>query len=112
MKLNIGDKIFYQKGKEFYVDMVADVLSTEEGTLYELVDNNFWCVEEKELLDETDERVRDYLCMSKDTIVKLSDVRNWLNCNALDYYESDVWSQFKYEEMIKDLCKSMLYERK
>jgi len=110
MKLEKGNRIFYQKDGEFYVDRVADVLSTDEGTLYELVDYNWWCVTEDEILDESDERVRDYVCMSKDAMVKLSDVRDWLRYHARNYYESDCWSLFKDEEMIKDLCKSMLFD--
>ena len=109
-KLNIGDSIFYQKDGRFYIDRVADVVSTDEGTLYELVDDNFWCVTEDEVLDESDERVRDHMCMTKNAFVKLSDVRSWLRYHARDYYEADVWSEFKDEEMIKDLCKAMLYE--
>lgn len=108
--LKIGDRIFYQKKGEFYIDRVADVLSTSNGTLYETVDNDFWCVTEDEILDETDERVKNYICLEKDEMVKLSDVRNWLIYHARNYYESDVCSEFKDEEMIKDLCKAMLYK--
>ena len=110
MEIEKGNRIFYQKNGEFYVDIVADVLSTEEGSLYELVDYDWWCVTEDEILDESDERVRDYMCMSKDAMVRLSDVRDWLRYHALDYYEPYSWSSFKDEEMIKDLCKSMLYK--
>ena len=110
MKLEKGDRIFYQKDGEFYVDRVADALSTDKGVLYELVDFDWWCVTENELLDESDERVRDYMCTLKDATIKLSDVRDWLRYHARDYYESDSWSLFKDEEMIKDLCKSMLYK--
>ena len=108
--MKIGDKIFYQKNGEFYIDRVADIVKTDEGTLYELVDYDWWCVTEDEILDESDERVRDYVCLEKDGIVKLSRVRNWLNYHARDYYEADSWSLFKSEDMIKDLCKAMLYE--
>lgn len=110
MKLKIGDIIFYEKHGIFYVDKIAYILSTDEGNLYELVDYNFWCVTENEIIDESDKRVRDYMCMEKDTMVHLSDVRNWLSHNARNYYESDSWSLFKDEDMIKDLCKSMLYK--
>lgn len=78
MKLEVGDRIFYQKNGEFYVDRIADILYTKEGTLYELVDYDWWCVTEDELLDESDERVRDYICLEKDAMVKLSDVRHLL----------------------------------
>ena len=111
MNLKVGDRIFYQKNGEFYVDKIADILSTKEGILYELVDYDWWCVTEDELLDESDERVRDYMCMSKDGMVKLSDVRSWLSYNARSYYESDSWSSFKDEDMVKDLCKAMLYNK-
>ena len=110
MKLEVGDRIFYQKNGEFYVDKISDILSTKEGTLYELVDYDWWCVTEDELLDESDERVRDYMCLRKDRMVKLSDVRRWLESYAITYYESDSWSLFKSDEMIKDLCKAMLYK--
>lgn len=109
MGLKPGDKIFYQKNNQFYVDRIADVVSTDEGTLYELVDYDWWCVTDDEILDESDERVRDYLCLEKDAMVKLSDVRDWLICNARSYYESDEWSSFRSKDMIKDLCKDMLY---
>lgn len=107
--LKIGDRIFYQKDGIFYVDRIADILYTKEGTLYEPVENDWSCITEDELLDESDERVKDYLCMSKDAMIKLSDVRDWLRYHARNYYESDEWSDFKDEKMIKDLCKAMLY---
>ena len=109
MNLKIGDRIFYEKNGNFYDDRVADVLSTDEGTLYELVEDDFWCVAEDELVDESDERVRDILSLEKDGMIKLSCVRGWLQSHATDYYESDGWSNFKDENMIKDLCKAMLY---
>lgn len=109
MRLKIGDDIFYEKDGIFYVDRVSDVLSTSEGVLYQPVENDFWCVTEDEILDDSDKRVQDYKCMIEDTTVKLSDVRNWLRYNACRYYEPGSWSSFKDEDMIKDLCKSMLY---
>jgi hypothetical protein len=112
MKLKICDRIFYQKNGEFYNDIIADIEIIDGNSIYELVDNYWWCVTEDELLDESDERVRDYMCMSKDAMIKLSDVRNWLRYHARNYYESDSWSSFKDEDMIKDLCKTMLYSNK
>jgi hypothetical protein len=108
--MKIGDRIFYQKNGEFYLDRIADIIKTDEGTLYELVDYDWWCVTEDEILGESDERVRDYVCLEKDGLIKLSRVRNWLDYHARDYYESDSWSLFRSEDMIKDLCKAMLYE--
>ena len=112
MKLKRGDRIFYQNDGELCDGRVVDVLSTDEGTLYEVQNDdyyNYLCVTEDEVLDESDERVRDILSLEKDTTVKLSDVRNWLKTHARDYYYSDSWSLFKSEEMIRDLCKIMLY---
>lgn len=37
-------------------------------------------------------------------------VCGWLQSHATDYYESDGWSSFKDEDMIRDLCKAMLYK--
>lgn len=107
--MKVGDIIFYQKDGTFYIDRIADIVTSDEGTLYELADYNWWCVTEDEVLDESDERVRNYMCMTKDTMVRLSDVRNWLNSHSWNYYESDGWSEFKPKDMIKDLCKVMLY---
>lgn len=107
--LKVGDDIFYEKDGKFYNDIVADVLTTDEGVLYELVDYDWWCVTDSELLDESDERVQNYFCLKKDGIVKLSKVRSWLQSHARDYYESDVWSSFRDEDMVKDLCKAILY---
>ena len=109
MALKKGDRIFYQKNGEFFIDKVADILTTDEGSLYELVDDNWWCVTDDEILDESDYRVQNYMSMKKDKMVKLSDVREWLQYNARKYYESDSWSSFEDEDMIRDLCKSMLY---
>ena len=108
--MKIGDKIFYEKNGEFYIDRIADIEIINGKSIYELVDYDWWCVTEEELLDESDERVREYMCMTKDAMIKLSDVRNWLRYNALNYYESDGWSLFKDEDMVKDLCKAMLYK--
>ena len=110
--LNIGDKIFYQKNNIFYVDRITEVVVVDGSPLYSLMDYDWWCVTEDELLDESDERVQDYLCMEKDRYVKLSDVRCWLHNYARDYYESDAWSLFNDKDMIKDLCKAMLYKNK
>ena len=107
--MKIGDRIFYEKNWEFYIDRIADIEIINGEFLYELVDNYWWCVTEDELLDESDERVRDYMCLIKDRMIKLSDVRRWLESHAMEYYESDYWSDFKTDEMIKDLCKAMLY---
>lgn len=107
--MEIGDRIFYQKNGEFYIDRVADIITTDEGTLYELEDYNWWCVAEDEVLNNSDERVRDYLCLREDKMVKLSEVRSWLDSYARNYYESDSWSEFKSDDMIKDLCKTLLY---
>ena len=109
MALKKGDRIFYQKNGEFFIDKVADILTTDEGSLYELVDDNWWCVTDDEILDESDYRVQNYMSMKKDKMVRLSDVREWLQYNARKYYESDSWSSFEDEDMIRDLCKSMLY---
>lgn len=109
--LNIGDKIFYQKNNNFYMDIVKDVVIVGDDVLYELTDYDWWCVTEDELLDESDERVQDYLCMEKDGFVKLSAVRSWLQSYARNYYEDDAWSYFNDEDMIKDLCKDMLYNK-
>ena len=108
--MEIGDRIFYQKNGEFYVDLIADIETIDGNSIYEPVENDWWCVTEDELLDESDERVRDYMCLRKDEMVKLSDVRRWLEYYARTYYESDSWSSFKSDEMIKDLCKAMLYK--
>ena len=108
--MKIGDRIFYQKNGIFYIDRIADIEIIDGYSIYELVDKNWWCVTEDELLDESDERVRDYMCLIKDEIIKLSDVRRWLESHAETYYESDAWSLFKSDEMIKDLCKAMLYK--
>lgn len=108
--MKIGDRIFYQKNGEFYIDRIADIEIIDGNSIYELVDNYWWCVTEDELLDESDERVRDYMCLRKDGMIKLSDVRRWLESHAREYYESDSWSSFESDEMIKDLCKAMLYK--
>ena len=108
--MKIGDRIFYEKNGEFYTDRIADIEIIDGNSIYELVDYDWWCVTEDELLDESDERVRDYMCLKKDKMIKLSDVRNWLEYHARTYYESDSWSLFKSDEMIKDLCKAMLYK--
>lgn len=109
--MKIGDKIFYEKDGIFYSDVVAEVLTTEEGTLYGLVYDDWWCVTEDELLDESDERVQKVMCKSKDKMVSLSEVRSWLKYHANNYYEGDGWSSFKDEEMIDDLCIAMLYNK-
>ena len=109
MFLKIGDRIFYEKNGEFYIDRIADIEIIDGKSLYELVNYDWWCVTEDELLDKSDERVRDYMCLIEDRMIKLSDVRRWLRYHARDYYESDSWSLFKDEDMVKNLCKAMLY---
>lgn len=109
--LQVGDRIYYQKNNDFYVDRVTEVVIVDGSPLYSLMDYDWWCVTEDELLDESDERVRDYVCLEKDCFVKLSDVRSWLHNYARNYYEADCWSLFKDKEMIKDLCKAMLYNK-
>jgi len=108
--MKIGDRIFYQKDGEFYIDRIADIETINGKSIYEPKYNDWLCVTEDELLDESDERVRDYMCLRKDKMVKLSDIRRWLEYYARTYYEADTWSLFKSDEMIKDLCKAMLYK--
>lgn len=108
--LKVGDKIFYEKDGEFYQDIVTEVLSTDDGSLYSLKDYNWWVVTDNEILDENDKRVQRVLCKSKDKMVSLSEVRSWLQYHARNYYESDSWSLFKDEDMIDDLCIAMLYK--
>ena len=107
--LQVGDRIYYQKNNNFYVDRVTEVVIVDGSPLYSLMDYDWWCVTENELLDESDDRVRDYICLEKDGFVKLSAVRSWLHNYARNYYKPDEWSEFKDKEMIKDLCKDMLY---
>ena len=108
--LKVGDKIFYEKDGEFYQDIVTEVLTTDEGSLYSLKDYDWWVVTDNEILDESDKRVQRVLCKSKDKMVSLSEVRSWLRSHARNYYESDSWSSFKDEDMIDDLCITMLYK--
>lgn len=108
--MKIGDKIFYQKDGDFYVDEIANIEIINGKPIYEPVERDWWCVTEDELLDESDEKVRNYMALVKNDVVKLSDVRDWLNYHARDYYESDTWSSFNDDEMIRDLCKAMLYK--
>lgn len=108
--MKIGDRIFYQKDGDFYVDEIANIEIIDGKSIYELIERDWWCVAEDELLDESDEKVRNYMALVKDDMVKLSDVRDWLNYHARDYYESDTWSSFYNDEMIRDLCKAMLYK--
>lgn len=109
--LKIGDQIFYQKNNIYYRDIVKDIVIIGDDVLYELKDYDFWCVTKDELLDESNEWVQDYMCLEKDIMVKLSDIRSWLHYHARDYYESDAWSLFNDEDMIKDLCKDILYNK-
>ena len=108
--MKVGDRIFYQKDGKFYVDKIANIEIIDGKSIYEPVEYNWWCVTEDELLDESDEEVRNYMALIKDDMVKLSDVRDWLKSYAWDYYESDTWSSFHDDEMIRDLCKAMLYK--
>ena len=108
--MKVGDRIFYQKDGDFYVDKIANIEIIDGKSIYEPDYRNWWCVTEDELLDESDEEVRNYMALVKDDMVKLSDVRDWLKSYAWDYYESDTWSSFHDEEMIRDLCKAMLYK--
>lgn len=108
--MKIGDRIFYRKDGKFYVDKIANIEIIDGKSIYEPVEHDWWCVTEDELLDESDEEVRNYMALVKDDMVKLSDVRDWLKFYARDYYESDCWSLFKSDEMIRDLCKDMLYK--
>ena len=109
--LQVGDRIYYQKNNNFYVDRVTEVVIVYGSPLYSLMDYDWWCVTENELLDESDDRVRDYVCLEKDGFVKLSAVRSWLHNYARNYYEPDEWSSFNDKDMIKDLCKDMLYNK-
>ena len=109
--LHVGDRIYYQKNNVFYVDRVTEVVIVDGSPIYSLKDYDWQCVTEDEILDETDERVRDYMCLEKDAMVKLSDVRSWLRYHARNYYGADEWSEFKDDDMIKDLCKAMLYNK-
>lgn len=108
--MKIGDRIFYRRDGKFYVDKIANVEIIDGKPIYEPAEYDWWTVTEDELLDESDEEVRNYMALVKDDMVKLSDVRDWLKSYAWDYYESDTWSSFNDDDMIRDLCKAMLYK--
>ena len=40
--MKIGDRIFYQKNGEFYIDRIADIETIDGNSIYELVDNDWW----------------------------------------------------------------------
>lgn len=109
--LKIGDTIFFEKYGDFYQAKVTEVQTIDGVTLY-ACNNDIWSiVDESEVLDDTDKRVRKVLAQTKDKMISLSEVRSWLKYNARDYYEADEWSEFKDDEMINDLCYAMLYEK-
>lgn len=108
-KLKVGDKIFFIYDGKFQVDSVKEVILVDGK---QLITPKYWdwiAISEEELLDETDDRVKDILCLSKDKYIKLSEARSWLQSHLLDYYESDEWSSFNNEEAIRDFCKAMIY---
>ena len=109
--LKIGDTIFFEKYGAVYHATVTEVQTIDGITLYACTDNVWSIVDESEVLDDTDKRVRKVLAQTKDKIISLSKVRSWLTYNARNYYESDEWSEFKDEDMINDLCYDMLYEK-
>lgn len=74
--MKIGDRIFYRKDGKFYVDKIANIEIIDGKSIYEPDYSNWWCVTEDELLDESDEEVRNYMALVKDDMVKLSDVRD------------------------------------
>lgn len=109
--LNIGDTIFFEKYGDFYQATVTEVQTIDGVTLYACTDNIWSIVDESEVLDDTDKRVRKILAQTKDKLISLSEVRSWLKSYARNYYEADEWSDFKDEDMINDLCYDMLYEK-
>ena len=44
--MKIGDRIFYQKNGEFYIDKIADIEIIDGNTIYEPKYNDWWCVTE------------------------------------------------------------------
>jgi len=107
--LKIGDKIFFEKYGDVYQATVTEVQNIDGVTLYACTDNIWSIVDESEVLDDIDKRVRKILAQTKDKMISLSEVRSWLKSYARSYYESDEWSEFKDEDMIADLCYDMLY---
>lgn len=107
--LKIGDTIFFEKYGDFYQSTVTEVQTIDGVTLYACTDNTWSIVDESEVLDDTDKRVRKVLAQTKDKMISLSEVRSWLKSYARSYYEADEWSNFKDEDMINDLSYDMLY---
>ena len=70
--MKIGDKIFYRKDGKFYVDEIANIEIIDGKSIYEPNYRNWWSVTEDELLDESDEEVRNYMALVKDDMVKLN----------------------------------------
>ena len=64
--LKIGDTIFFEKYGDFYQATVTEVQTIDGVTLYACTDDVWSIVDESEVLDDTDKRVRK--CLHKQKI--------------------------------------------
>lgn len=104
-----GDIIFFESSDDFVVDSVKEIVEIHGSFLIVPQEHNWLTLEDKELLDDSDSRVKRWkvvhLCSNKS--INLEKAKNWLKYNLRDYYEPDEWSSFDFDRAVEDFCVAM-----
>lgn len=107
-----GDNIFFEIDGCFEKDVAKEVVEVDGHILITPEYYDWLVLTEKDLLDDTDKRVQEEKALESKKLVSLDEVRSWLSYNAYNYYESDTWSSFDKDKMIRDLCVAMVYSNR
>lgn len=104
-----GDIIFFESISEFRVDSVKEIVEIDGSFLIVPQEFDWLTLEEKELLDESDPRVKRWkaIHLSGGTSISLKKAKDWLEYHLRDYYEPDEWSRFDEIAAVEDFCVAM-----
>ena len=104
-----GDIIFFEYIGEFRVDSVKEIVEIDGSFLIVPQEFDWLTLEEKELLDDSDPRVKRWkaIHLNGGISISLKKAKDWLEYHLRDYYEPDEWSRFDEIAAVEDFCVAM-----
>ena len=109
MKIKVGEKIYFEIDGRLEIDKIKEFVTVDGEFLITPSYYSWLTLSKNDLLDESDERVKEDKALHSEKMIKLSEAREWIKHHIRDYYEADEWSNFDDEQAIKDFCKAMVY---
>lgn len=105
-----GDIIFFETANELLiVDHVKEIVEIHGRFLIVPQEFDWLTLEEKDLLDDSDRRVKRWKAIHQcgDKSISIKKAKDWLEYHLRNYYEADEWSSFDFERAVEDFCVAM-----